>query len=271
MSTQSRTAKLAVSAAALALGGLVLATAARWSATGAADGARSEVTAQAERLGGILSAAAATARVRAEGLAAMPTVRGAIETDVATVRDMTRAEGFVFTPAPREVIEIFQFAPGRAPLSLYRAPESAPHLAITRARELRVDERGGALVVTVAAPSQPLYAHGRLEGAVAVATRGELAPLTASLQASGIAAELLGAGEPVALTERRTGDGRARALTVPVPLILADGAAPKLSLRASLPTHGGATLWAGRMLLVAAFLMALVIFVSHLRRTKPLM
>ena len=271
MATHSRTAKLAVSAAALALGGLVLATAARWSQSGAGDGTRAELTAQAEHLGGILSAAAATARVRAEGLAAMPTVRGAVETDVATVRDMTRAEGFVFAPAPREVIEIFQIAPGRAPLSLYRAPESAAPLAIQHARELRVDERGGALVVTVAAPSQPLYAHGRLEGAVAVATRIELAPLVAALQKSGVAAELLGAGEPVALTDRRAGEGGARALTVAVPLTVADGAAPQLSLRVSVPMRGGAILWAGRLVLVAAFLMALLTFVTHLRRTMPLM
>jgi hypothetical protein len=271
VATHSRTAKLAVSAAALALGGLVLATAARWSQSGAGDGTRAEVTAQAEHLGGILSAAAATARVRAEGLAAMPTVRGAVETDVATVRDMTRAEGFVFAPAPREVIEIFQIAPGRALLSLYRAPESAAPLAIQHARELRVDERGGALVVTVAAPSQPLYAHGRLEGAVAVATRIELAPLVAALQKSGVAAELLGAGEPVALTDRRAGEGGARALTVAVPLTVADGAAPQLSLRVSVPMHGGATLWAGRLVLVGAFLMALLTFVTHLRRTMPLM
>ena len=269
MGPDSRTAKLAVAAAALALGGLVLAAAARLWANGAVDGGRAEATIQAERLGAILSAAAATARVRAEGLAAMPTVRAAVETDVATVRDMTRAEGFVFTPAPREIVEIVQLAPRRAPLLLYRAPETAPSLGVTHARELRVDEQGGALMVIVAAPSTPLYAHGRLEGAVAVATRADLAPLTASLQAAGLGAELLGAGEPIALTVARSGEGGARAITVPVPFTVADGTAPRLSLRASVRAGGGATLWAGRALLVAAFLMALLTFVSDLRRAMP--
>jgi serine/threonine-protein kinase len=269
VSGHSRTAKWAVAAAALALGGVVLASVARSSGNGAVDTARAETVAQAERLGAALSAAAATARVRAEGLAAMPTVRGAVETDVATVRDMTRAQGFVFTPAAREIIEIFQLAPKRPPLSLYRAPETAPSLAIRHARELRVEEHGGSLVVTVAAPSQPLYANGRLEGAVAVATRVELAPLTASLQSGEVAAELLGAGDPVALTARRPGDGGAPVLTVPVPIGGIDGAAPQLSLRASVPARGAATMWAGRAMLVAALLMAIMALVSHLRPSLP--
>ena len=157
MSARDRkTAPLAVTAAALALVGLSLAAWARWSAAGVVDGARAEATVVADRLGGLLSTAIATARVRGEGLAAMPTVRAAIETDVATVRDMARAEGFVFAPAQHEVIEIFQVAPHKRPLSLLRAPETSRTLAIARANEVRVDEEGGALVVTVAVPSQPL-------------------------------------------------------------------------------------------------------------------
>ncbi|HXU74621.1 MAG TPA: serine/threonine-protein kinase [Polyangia bacterium] len=271
MGTDSRTAKLAVAAAALALGGLVLAAAARLWASGAVDGGNGEALVQANRLGEILSAAAATARVRAEGLAAMPTVRGAVETDVATVRDMTRAQGFVFAPAPHEVLEIVQLSSRHPPLSLYRAPETAASLGITQAHELRVDEAGGALVVTVAAPSQPLYQHAGLEGAVAVATRVDLAPLVASLQSSGMAAELLGAGDPVALTVQRSGEGGTRVKTVPVPFTVTDGKAPSLSLRVSPRARagGGALLLAGRALLVVAFLMALLTFVSYLRRVIP--
>ncbi|MGZ3426766.1 MAG: hypothetical protein ACXVCV_08970, partial [Polyangia bacterium] len=130
MAQPTRTAKLAVTAAALALAGLTLAALARWSAAGVVDGARAEASAMAERLGGLLSTAIATARVRAEGLAAMPTVRGAIETDVATVRDMARAEGFVFTPSAHETVEIFQVMPHKRPLSLLRAPETSQTLAI---------------------------------------------------------------------------------------------------------------------------------------------
>jgi hypothetical protein len=272
MTSGGRIAKLAIIAAALALSGLTLAAWARWSAAGVVAGARGETTVAAQRLGQLLSAAIATARLRAEGLAAMPMVRAAVETDVATVRDLTRAEGFVFTPAAHEVIEIFQVAPHKRPLSLLRAPETSPTLGIARANEVRVDEQGGALVVTVAVPSRPLYEHGTLEGAVAVATRVELAPLEAALAESGIGAELLGAGEPVALTLQHPLAG-ARAVTVPVPLgaVPANGAAPQLTLRASVHTGGGALLWAGRTLLVAAFIAALLTFAAHRRRAMPTM
>jgi protein kinase-like protein len=258
-------ARYAVIAAALTLAGVALAAAARWSAVSTGDAVRAEATAAADRLGALTATALVTARVRAEGLAAMPTVRAAVETDVATVRDMARAEGFVFVPAARETIEIFQLAPRRRPLSLLRQPETAATLAIGRADEVRVEERGGALVVLVAAPSAPLYAHGGLTGAVAVATRVDLAPVTATLRASGIAAQLEGIGEPVVLSAP-LGDGRS--VLVPVPL--GDAAlarAPRLSLRASVHAGGGALLWAGRLLLVCAFASALLAFVAHRRRS----
>ncbi|HEX6836498.1 MAG TPA: hypothetical protein VF334_07980, partial [Polyangia bacterium] len=269
----SKTAPLAVTAAALALVGLSLAAWARWSAAGVVDRARAEATLVADRLGALLSTAIATARVRGEGLAAMPTVRAAIETDVATVRDMARAEGFVFAPAEHEVIEIFQVAPHKRPLSLLRAPETSRTLAIARANEVRVDEEGGALVVTVAVPSQPLYAHGALRGAVAVATRVDLSPLLSSLATSGIGADLVGVGDPVALTPHRPGEGAARTVSVPVPLgnVPADGTPPKLELKASVRPGGGGVLWAGRVLLVAAFLAALLTFAAHRARTIPAM
>ncbi|HEX8952031.1 MAG TPA: serine/threonine-protein kinase, partial [Polyangia bacterium] len=129
---------------------------------------------------------------------------------------------------------------------------------------------GGALVVIVAVPSQPLYAHGALRGAVAVATRVELTALTASLAPSGLGAELLGAGDPVTLTARRPVDG-ARMVTVPVPLgdLPGDGAAPTLVLRATVRPGGGGALWAGRVLLVAAFLAALLTFAAHRARPMP--
>ena len=266
MARDSRTAQLAVTAAALALSGLTLAAWARWSASEAADGARAEAMVAAERLGGLLSTAIATTRVRAEGLAAMPTVRAAVETDVATVRDMARAEGFVFVPAAHQTIEIFQVAPHQRPLSLLRAPETSPSLGITRANEVRIDEEAGALVVTVAVPARPLHAHGDLQGAVAVATRVNLS----SLALPGLSAELEGAGEPVALSAAHPPDG-ARTVIVPVPLgdVGARGTPPPLTLRAAVRAGGGAILWAGRALLVAAFIVALLTFAANRRRALP--
>ncbi|MCU1278723.1 MAG: hypothetical protein JWM53_2269, partial [bacterium] len=213
LARNSQTARLAVTAAALALAGLTLAAWARWSASTAVDGTRAEAAVAAERLGGVLSTAIATARWRAEGLAAMPAVRAAIERDLATVRDLARAEGFVLTPAAHETVEIFQVARHKRPLSLMRAPERSPTLGIARANEVRIDEEAGALVVTVAVPARPLAAHAEVQGAVAVATRVDLS----SLAPAGLTAEVDGAGEPVALSAQHPPDG-ARLVTVPVPL-----------------------------------------------------
>jgi hypothetical protein len=270
LAQHSRTAKLAVTAAGLALAGLTLAALARWSATGVVDSARAEASVTAERLGSLLSTAIATGRLRAEGLAAMPTVRAAIETDVATVRDMARAEGFVFTPAAHETVEIFQVPPHKRPLSLLRAPETSQSLAIARANEVRVDEEGGALVVTVAVPARPLTPRGGLEGAVAVATRVNLSSLAASLAPTGLSADLEGAGEPVPLSAQHPPDG-ARYVVVPVPLgdIAARGTPPRLTIRAAVRAGGGATLWAGRVLLVAAFFAALLTFATNRRLAMP--
>ena len=91
MARDSKTARLAVTAAALALGGLVLAAWARWSASGTVDGAEAALTAASQRLGALVTDAIASSRTRADALAASAAVRGAVETDVATVRDMARA------------------------------------------------------------------------------------------------------------------------------------------------------------------------------------
>ena len=150
----ARTARLAVSAAALALAGLLLAAGARLSAGGALDEARAITAAQAGRLGGMIGGAIAAARARADELAATPAVREILYTDDATAR----AEGFVVPAAARgETFEVFQLARRRLPRSLHRAPEAAAPLAIARANDVRLEQRDGVLVVTAAQPAQPMY------------------------------------------------------------------------------------------------------------------
>lgn len=261
-----RTARLAVAAAALALGGVVLAAWARFSALHAADSAAAEATAEATRLGELLQTAVTTTRMRAAGLAALPAVRAAIETDVATVRDMAGAEGFGFKPGPGETIELFQVPHAVRPVSLLRVPERARPLPLSRADEVRLDVADGGLQLTVAAPSEPLYAHGRLRGAVAVATHVDLAPLFAATAASGVPAELVGLADAVPLSSAPLRDG-VRTVAARV-AFAADrgGDAPVLEVRAAVAPGGGAPLWAGRLVLIGALALALLALVEHRRR-----
>src|SRR6478609_1726319 len=160
MARDSKTARLAVTAAALALGGLVLAAWARWSASEVLDAGQASAVAAAQRIGTSVTSAINGSRARAQRLAAGPAVRGGVETDALTVRDMARAGDILLAPAAHEVIELVQLLPHRRPQPLLRAPENAPALAIARANEVRVDEEGGVLVVTVAAPVAPLSGRG---------------------------------------------------------------------------------------------------------------
>ena len=198
----ARTARMAVAAAVLALGGLVLAAWARWSTAGVVEEARVVVVAAAERLAATVTAATAAARARAEELAETPAVREILYTDEATAR----AEGFALPAASAasddngETIEIVALARRRAPRTLYRVPENAPALAIARVGEARVEARGAGLAVIVTVPAQPMYPKEGLRGAVALATRIDLTPLEPALRGSGLGVEIVGAGAPIALT-----------------------------------------------------------------------
>jgi hypothetical protein len=150
----------------------------------------------AARVGTLVATAASASRMRADGLAAMPTVRAAIETDAATVRDMARVEGFVFTPGPFETVELFQRRGDGKPRSLWRTPENAAPIVVARGDESRVDDDGLTIVLVAARASQPLYARGALSGIVAVSTRVDPKALTAALAADGGKVDLAHANEP---------------------------------------------------------------------------
>jgi hypothetical protein len=253
---KSRTADLAVLAAALALVGVTLAAWARWSAARAAEEARVEAVTTAERLEGLLHSALATARLRVEELAALPTMRAAVVSDVATVRDMARAPSLAFAPSAHETIEVFQVPSGHRPVSLIRVPATARAIDPTSAAEQRFDAEAGVLRITVAAPVVPLYPHGTLRGAVAVANRIDRAALARVRRA-----ELLGFDEPLPLGRAPPAEG---ARVVTAPLTLPPGATPAtLTVRAAVQPVGGAPLWAGRLLLVGALLVALLTVVEH--------
>src|SRR5262249_55910264 len=75
--------------------------------------------ADAEKLASLLDGDARAAQLRASGLAAMPLLRAAIETDAATLHDMAGSD-FIFTPMPGEVLELFQLSDSGTPASMLR-------------------------------------------------------------------------------------------------------------------------------------------------------
>jgi len=172
--------------------------------------AAEEVKHQAELLGAALGSASEAAHLRAESLATLPVVRAAIETDVATVRDLQRS-GTVFAPAPGEAIELTQL--GEHPLSLLRAPESATPL-VPFGREVQLAEDGEALAVTASAKVAPMYEAGK-SGVIAVRRPVALDGLRRALVLRELDAALTGLEAPL--------------------LVAGDGARPRWTLGAVVP------------------------------------
>ena len=265
-------ARLAVLAAALVLGGVALAAWARLGAARALAQARDRSSASVARLEELVGAELATAQRRVQGLVLVPAVRGAVETDAATVRDMARAGGFG-TPVAGEIIELFQLPAGRPPQRLVRLPEASPPLGFGRAEQARLlaapsvgPGAAAALVVAVTATIDPLYAHGSLQGAVAVGRRLELTSLAAALSAEGIVAELDGPGGVVPLSTQPWPAGAPLVATsVPLPPSLATS---RLTLRAAVRGGHDVALWAGRSLLLAGLAAALLALVEQRRRRQ---
>jgi hypothetical protein len=194
-----RTASLI--AGALSLLGLLAWTTARLLERHDAVEAADELQRQAEVLGRTLESASEAAHLRAEALAALPVVRAAIETDVATVKDIERSNT-VFQPAPGEAIELFQL--GERRVSLLRAPELAHALALDQ-REVQLAEDGDALAVTASATVTPMYEAGHT-GAIAVRRRVALDNIRHKLAERGLRVALGGLEAPVLLA----GDPSAR-------------------------------------------------------------
>jgi hypothetical protein len=166
MSSRRLVAKTALVAAVLFLIGLSLAAWGRMSAHAARVEAQAEVELDAERLSGAVAAALAAARARADTLATTALVRGAIETDAATVRDIVKSDR-ALQPRSGERIELYQTRDGHVLVPLLEAPSRA--LPPWPSGVVLVDAAAGLLVVAAGAPVEPLYPRGSLRGAVTVA------------------------------------------------------------------------------------------------------
>jgi hypothetical protein len=198
----------------------------------------------AEKLADLLDSEARAARLRAGGIAAMPMLRAAIETDAATLQDMAGSD-FIFTPMPGEVLELFQLPENGPPTSILRGvlppaplrsilriPGTGPPIQPVLGNQTRITRDGDRITIIASAPVARQRAG--IGGAVAISVPVDLAPLQKRIAEHTRSAALVGLGEPLPLVGA-AGDGRA--VTVPL-AIGSDLQAGPLALAAVLPRPG---------------------------------
>jgi serine/threonine protein kinase len=174
----------------------------------------------AERIATALEVSHRMARVRAAGIATMPILRAAIETDAATMRDIAERDS-VFAIGNNEELEVFQIRGGEA-MSLLRLPATGPPIAPLMRGTTRIASAGDTITVVAAAPvvgANVAPDEPGPAGQVAVATRVDLAAAPQGLAQYAAAAWLRGPGLDVRLvgTARDSAGDPALSQVVPLP------------------------------------------------------
>jgi hypothetical protein len=225
----------------------------------------SALTGDAERIAAVFDAAVRAAQLRANGIATTPMLRAAIETDTATLTDLTTNE-MVFTAGPGEALELFRISHGK-PVSLLRIPKSAPALPPPSGRDTRF--RSDGLGVTLAA-SAPIsgYREG-LAGGIVIAAPVDLTAVRRALDEHTAGASLIGLGSELMLVDHRGGAGGPPVeLTVPSIGAWTAGTAKLIAT----PKRAPGLSWAGPARYMAGGLAALLLLgfaVSVRRRPEP--
>ncbi|HEU4731591.1 MAG TPA: serine/threonine-protein kinase [Kofleriaceae bacterium] len=168
--------------------------------------------ADAEKLAALLDGEVRAARLRADGVAGMPMLRAAIETDAATLRDMVGTD-FIFSPRPGEVLELFQLRDG-AMTSMLRIPESGRPVAAVSGGPARIESDGAQITLVAGAPVAKQQAG--VGGAVAISVPIDLAPIKRRLAEHVRSATLVGFGPAVPLCG--AADAGETTITVALPL-----------------------------------------------------
>jgi hypothetical protein len=211
----------ALAAVAISVMGHRIQTDSRAAAAAKLDGDAQRIAAQIEQT-------MQSTQLRAKAIATAPIIRAAIETDVATMRDVVDKE-YKLSLGAKETLEMFQVAGGAA-TSLLRVPPDAPALPTQTGPTAKLEARGrDALAVVIGEPIARQQANA-VVGEVVLAAPIELADAQRALADHTTAASLAGLGAEIALVP---GDG--------------DGAAPE---RVALRKIGDVP--AGALVLVAA-------------------
>jgi serine/threonine protein kinase len=137
----------------------------------------SALSADAERISSLFDAAARSAHMRADGIATTPMLRAAIETDAATLKDLTSSE-MMLMPEKGETLEIFQLR-GEAATSLLRMPRTAAALPPLRGRGTQISSDGQGVTLVVSAPISGYRAA--VAGGIALAIPVDLSSIRRTL------------------------------------------------------------------------------------------
>jgi tRNA A-37 threonylcarbamoyl transferase component Bud32 len=184
------------------------------------------VKGDADKLAAAIESATRAAQLRADGLAQTPMLRAAIETDVATVKDMFKNE-FSLKLGPGDTFELLQKHDGELATMLEVPPSAKLVVRADHQPRLRVVTPSGLEVgVSTAVTSQ----GGSEIGAVALGTKIDLAPAIAQLGSHVVGAELRGLDAPIVLVPAR-GAGASTEIALALPKELG----VVVSLAATLP------------------------------------
>ncbi|HMG54647.1 MAG TPA: hypothetical protein VK601_14220, partial [Kofleriaceae bacterium] len=168
----------------------------------------------AEMLASLIETEVRGAHLRAEGVAATPMLRAAIETDAATLKDMA-GNDFLFSPRRGEVFELFQIRGSGAPASVLRIPESAAAIPAMPGNRTRILKSGDRITIVAGAPIARTRAG--ISGTVAIAAPVDLAPLKRRIAQHARSAALIGLGTSLQLAGAPAAAG-SPAITIPVAL-----------------------------------------------------
>ena len=198
----------AVIAAAAALG----ITFADHAMAGAGDNATSSaLSADVEKLAGVLDSAARSAHLRADGIATTPMLRAAIETDSATLNDLANTE-MVFTADHGEVLEVFQFRSDRT-TSLLRIPRTALSVQPLKGRNTRFQSDGRSVTLAASAPISG-YRAG-ITGGLVLSAPIDLTSIRRAMAEHTTQASLVGLGTEIVLVGSSPGPDAPIKLAVP--------------------------------------------------------
>jgi tRNA A-37 threonylcarbamoyl transferase component Bud32 len=148
----------------------------------------------AAKIGATLDSQAQASHMRADGIASLPMLRAAIETDAATLKDMVKDRDVLFKAQPGEVLEILQVRDGKM-AAMLRIPDTAPALKPIREDETRLETSGDKLQLVVGAPV--VNQKGINEGVIALSQPVDLAIIRQQVSPHTKAAALVGLDKPV--------------------------------------------------------------------------
>jgi tRNA A-37 threonylcarbamoyl transferase component Bud32 len=138
---------------------------------------------------------AQASKMRVQGIASLPMLRAAIETDAATLADMVKDKDVIFQAQPGETLEIFQQRNGKT-TPMLRIPAAASPLQAPAMDTAHLESDGTTLLLLTSTPVS--NQNGKNEGMAVLAVPVDLSSIQQALATKGDAA-IVGLAKPIVL------------------------------------------------------------------------